>query len=81
MKYVNPAAKVIADGKRAMAKVDLTTSCLKCHKEFKRRLSWFYKGNFKCPDRGGDFDQQPLNQMTINALENMRKRLRDRIGQ
>ena len=36
MTYVNPARKALADAKRAMSKITMTTKCLGCSREFKK---------------------------------------------
>ena len=66
-RYVNPAAKVVAAGKRAMAKVDVITRCLNCGKSYSEKLSWFYKSDFKCPACGHDLDPEPFRKLAKDA--------------
>ena len=75
MTYVNPARKALADAKRAMSKITMTTKCLGCSREFKKTLNWFNRQKFKCPACGSELDQQPLRDLNLGALKTIQAAL------
>jgi hypothetical protein len=76
MSYINPARKVISDGKRAAAKIDLTAKCLGCGKNYTHRLTWFQANRFKCPSCGGDIDPEPMRQMMLANLRSVKSAIK-----
>lgn len=76
MNYINPARKVLADAKRARAKIDLTSKCLACGQSYTHRIPWFERHEFKCPACGGQIDGEPLRQMTLAAIKDFKSALK-----
>jgi predicted RNA-binding Zn-ribbon protein involved in translation (DUF1610 family) len=75
MAYINPARKILADAKRTSAKIDLTANCLACGQSYSHKVAWFERNNFTCPACGGAIDREPLLQMTLAALRDLKSAL------
>jgi rubredoxin len=60
MKYINPARKVIADGKRALAKIELTFQCPRCPFRRKKKLVRLQRDDLYCPACGAKLKREKL---------------------
>lgn len=76
--YINPARKVIADGKRALSKITITAKCPGCSQEFTKSGAWFNRVKFKCPACGSKFDPQPFRDLAASAIKQAKAALERR---
>jgi rubredoxin len=71
MRYINPAKKVIGEGKRAWAKLEITLKCPRCTFRRKHKLARLQQADGYCPSCGTKLEKEKLFAKPGDAIQSV----------